>query len=183
MREFDGRLLESLERIHLCLESEIVKLSGLKATIVDSLREMARETRGYARLLEEISSAGRMIIEYALQLKNRGGQIAVKTDAMNQGFCAVRRAHLEEFGVLRLDIGEARLTWRDDGYNYLFYPDKVEMRSRDEKTTIKLFFSRPFGRKFLSDMGEILTCPLTVYVHPELEEILLGTPCAVTSPE
>ncbi|MDR1603759.1 MAG: hypothetical protein LBS10_03070 [Gracilibacteraceae bacterium] len=172
MQDCDGRVLESLERIYRCLEAEIEKLSDLRAVPLDGLREMARETKGYARLLEEISAAGRVVVEYALLLKRDDGRIALETDAVRQGFCAVRRVHIEEFGVLRLDLGDARLTWRDGGCNYLFYPDKLEMRAQDERTAVKLFFSRSFDRQFLRHKGDLLACPLTSYVHPELEEIL-----------
>ncbi|MDR1960792.1 MAG: hypothetical protein LBQ16_00750 [Gracilibacteraceae bacterium] len=172
MRETDGRLLESLEKIHRCLETEMEKLKDIKAAPADSLREMALETRGLARLLEEVSVSGRLVIEYALELRKRNGQIAVETEAVRQDFCAVRQVRVEEFGILRLTIADLCLTWRDGGYNYLFYPDKVEMRSRDEKSVIKLFFSQPFDQRFLCGQSEVLTCPRVLYLHPEIDGAL-----------
>ncbi|MDR1319945.1 MAG: hypothetical protein LBK56_00740 [Gracilibacteraceae bacterium] len=168
MRETDERLLEALERIYSCLTAEIENLRDIKVVTLENLREMARETRGYARLLEETSLSGRLIVEYALELKRSDGQIAVETDTVRQGFCPIRRVYIEEFGVVRLEIGDLCLTWRDGAYKYLFYPDKVEMRSQDEKTAVKLFFSRPFDRRFLGERGEILSCPRALYLHPEI---------------
>jgi hypothetical protein len=172
MRKNDARLLEALERIYRCLEQETAKLKDVKTASVDKLREMSAEARGYARMLEEISPSGRMIMEYALELQKRHGLVAVETETVTQGFAPVRKARVEEFGLLRLNIGEVRLSWKDGYYSYLIYPDKVEMRAPDEKTAIKLFFSRPFDKQFLRNCQGVATCANLVYLHPELAAVL-----------
>ena len=172
MLDKDQILLEGFERIFRVLDNEARNLKDVKSIHVERVRQWEREIRAYARILEDISLPARLILEHILELKYKSGQMAVEAENIIQGFSAINDVRVEEFGLIKISTGNIQLTWRDEVYNYLLYPDKVELRTIDEKTTIKLFFSHIFGRQDVLEFSEITTSPKLLYIHPTLQRYI-----------
>lgn len=172
MLDNDHILLDSFERIFRVLDQEAGKLKEVKSIHAERVRQWEREIRTYARILEDISLPARFILEHILELKHKAGQMAVEAENIIQGFSTISNVVVEEFGVIKISTGNIQLTWRDEFYNYLLYPDKVELRTIDEKTTIKLFFSQTFGRQDVLKFSAITASPKLLYLHPALQRYM-----------
>ncbi len=172
MHKTDQDLLESFEKIFRVLETESRNLKDVKSIHTERIRQWEDEVRSYARILEDISLPARLILEHLLKLKQKNGQVAVEAENIIQGFSAIHGVRVEEFGVIRVAAGSLNLSWRDEDYNYLLYPDKVELRTLDEKATIKLFFSHDFARQKVLYFSAIITCKNVLYIHPDLEKLI-----------
>lgn len=170
MFDKDQILLAGFERIFRVLDNEARNLKDVKSIHVERVRQWEAEIRAYARILEDISLPARLILEHILELKYKAGQMAVEAENIIQGFSNINDVRVEEFGVIRIATGNIQLTWRDEVYNYLLYPDKVELRTLDEKTTIKLFFSHVFGRQSVLEFSAIANSPKLLYIHPTLKK-------------
>ncbi len=168
----DQILLDSFERIFGVIEDEARNLKDIKSIHAERVRQWEKEIRAYARILEDISLPARLIIEHILELKYKSGQMAVEAENIDQGFSAINDIRVEEFGVIQILTGNIKLSWRDEIYNYLFYPDKVELRTVDEKSTIKLFFSHTFGRQDIHKFSDIITSSKLLYLHPVLQRFI-----------
>lgn len=168
----DNIILESLEKIYRVLENEIRQLQDIKSIHVLKIIEWGKEIRAYARIFEDISLPARMIIEHILELKFKAGQMAIETDNVTHNFSAIEDISIEEFGVIKISTGELHISWHDEDYNYLLYPDKVELRTADEKMIIKLFFSYNFSRQILQNFSQILHDPKVIYIHPNLKQYI-----------
>lgn len=164
----DEILLESFERIFRILADESKTLKDVKSIHCERIRQWDKEIRAYARILEDISLPARLIVEHVLELKYKAGLMAVEAENITQDFSAIGDVRVEEFGVIRISNGNLQLTWRDELYNYFLYPDKVELRTVDEKTTIKLFFSQVFGSQDVHKFSAITDSPKLMYIHPDL---------------
>ncbi|NLI93654.1 MAG: hypothetical protein GX434_16120 [Peptococcaceae bacterium] len=165
-------LLESFERIFQVIQNEVVNLRDTKSIHAERVRQWEKEIRAYARILEDISLPARMILEHILELKYKSGQMAVEAENINQGFSQINDVQVEEFGIIKISTGNIQLSWRDEFYNYLLYPDKVELRTLDEKSLIKLFFSHNFGRQDVHKFSEIAESPKLLYLHPTLQKFI-----------
>lgn len=172
MFDEDSKLLDSFERIYQTIDQEVNQLQETKSVYIHKIRQWKDEIRGYARILEELSLPARLILEHILELKQKEGQMAVAAESISQGFASVNDLWVEEFGVIRISTGTIELSWRDADYNYLLYPDKVELRTTDEKAVIKLFFSYNFGQQFLRKFSEVTSSPKLLYIHPDLQKYL-----------
>lgn len=171
MRE-DSHVLESLEDIHRFLEEALKPIAKVRSIHVSQLEYVLEGLRGQRRIVEELSHAARIVVEHVLESQLKGGQVAVEAEHFNQAYAFVRRVHVEEFGLIKVLLGGLEISWRDSSYTYYFYPDKVELRANDEKSAIKLFFSRAFSLQRVEQFPELLTSPNVVYVHPQLEKWL-----------
>jgi len=172
MQEHDQRLLESFERIFKVLKSEVENLKDLKSIHIELIKQLEAEVRTQARIIEEISLPARLILEHILELKHKSGQIAIETEYITQSFSSIFDVRIEQFGLIIISIGDLQLSWRDNNYNYLLYPDKVEIRNVDEKSTIKLFFSRDFGKQIINKFSAIINSPQLHYLHPSLKDFI-----------
>lgn len=172
MLENDQLLLDSFERIFCLLDQEADALKEIKSVHAERIRQWGKEIRAYARILEEISLPARFILEHILEIKHKSGQMAVEADNIKQGFSAITEVSVEEFGVIKIRTGNIQLSWRDDTYNYLVYPDNVELRTLDEKATIKLFFSHTFGSQDVQKFAALTESSRLLYLHPALEKYL-----------
>lgn len=172
MLKDDQILLDSFERIFRILDSEAANLKEVKSIHAERVRHWEKEIRTYARILEDISLPARLILEHILELKYKAGQMAVEAENIIQGFSIISDVKVEEFGVIKISTGNIQLTWRDEYYNYLLYPDKVELRTKDEKTTIKLFFSHNFGRQGVHKFSSVMNSPNLLYIHPILQRYI-----------
>lgn len=174
MQQEDELLLESLERIYRVLELETAQLKEIKSIHVEKIIEIEDEIRAYARIIEEISVPARMILEHVLVLKDKSGQMAVESSNINHNFSEIRNIKIDKFGLINIKTGGLELSWRDIDFNYYFYPDKVELRSKDEKSSIKLFFSLNFGRQTVKKFADIKKDQGVIYIHPMLNQIIEG---------
>ena len=174
MREEDAILLECLEDVYHTFEKALKKAQKVRSIHVRKFEQILDELRSERRVFEDISIPARLIVEQLLESQFRVGQVALEAEYLRQPFSGVESVKVEEFGIIRLKLGEVEITWRDGNYSYYLYPDKVELRARDEKSAIKLFFSIPFNRQTLERFLEIKTCPNVVYIHPQLENWLRG---------
>jgi len=170
MVDDDQKLLDSFERIYLALDQEILNLEATRAIYVERMRQWENEIKAYTRIIEEISLPARLILEHILELKHKSGQMAVEGESLTQGYSAINGVTVEEFGLIRISTGTIELSWRDENYNYLFYPDKVELRTVDEKAMIRFFFSHHFSRQHIKKLIEIADSPKLSYIHPVLKK-------------
>ncbi|NLP43258.1 MAG: hypothetical protein GX351_01390 [Peptococcaceae bacterium] len=172
MQEQDQKLLDSFERIFKVLKNESENLKDIKSVHIEKIRQLENEVRTQARIIEEISLPARLILEHILELKYKSGQIAIESEYINQSFSNIYDVKIEQFGLIIISTGDLELCWKDNKYNYLIYPDKVEIRNADEKSTIKLFFSRNFGRQIIYKFSAIIESSQLHYLHPTLKNYI-----------
>lgn len=168
----DQILLDSFERLFCVLEEESRNLKNIKSIHAERIRLWEKEIRAYARIFEDISVPARLIIEHILELKNKSGLMAVESQNISQSLSIINDVRVEEFGVITIFTGNLKLSWRDDFYNYLLYPDKVELRTVDEKTAIKLFFSHVFGEQDVHKFSAVTSSKQLLYIHPILQKYI-----------
>jgi hypothetical protein len=125
------------------------------------------------RLIEEVSPPCRLILEHLstfLDQPDRGigiryGQIRYSNGDF-LGFA------INEWGHVTLKIGNCRITWRDDEYQYMFYADKAVLRPYDiSKPEISLYFTFSLKyTKLLEEFPDVPGHPQTAYYQPDLFE-------------
>ncbi|MCO5386763.1 hypothetical protein [Desulfosporosinus sp.] len=170
MREEDSILLECLEDVYHTFEKALKKANQVRSIHVQKFEQLLVEIRSERRIFEDISIPARLIVEQLLESQFRVGQVAIEAERLKQTFASVAYVKVEEFGKIYIKIGELEVSWRDGNYSYYLYPDKVELRATDEKSSIKLFFSIAFNRQSVERFPEILISPNVVYIHPQLEK-------------
>ncbi|HHZ17428.1 MAG TPA: hypothetical protein PLJ33_04565 [Peptococcaceae bacterium] len=174
-RERDARYLEALEEItqnlwrireKYALDKEDNTPAAIRLKIVEEKITTER------RLIEEVSLPCRFILEHFSTFLGRldhtvgfswGQQFELGRGTLNN-------IYIHEWGNVSMMIGNFRLCWRDQDYQYLFYPDKVILRSVDQsKPEIHLFFNFSFKySKILSDFQDVVNHPQTLYCYPDL---------------
>lgn len=172
----DNRFLEAYEELTQTLWRCKEKYALLddenqpQALRIKTLEEKLTTER---RLLEEVSLPCRFILEHFSTFLGKPDH----TIGFRLGLLEVGRGNLNDFvvgewGNVCLIIGNIRLGWRDHDYQYLFYPDKVILRSYDRsKPEIHLFFNFAFKySKLLQDFHEVTVHKQTLYFHPDLLE-------------
>ena len=174
MREEDSLLLECLEDVYHTFEKALKKAQKVRSIHVRKFEQILEELRSERRAFEDISIPARLIVEQLLESQFKVGQVALESEYLRHSFACVDAVKVEEFGIIRVKLGEVEITWRDGNYSYYLYPDKVELRAIDEKSAIKLFFSIPFNRQTLERFPEIITSSNVVYIHPQLETWIRG---------
>jgi len=174
MREEDAILLECLEDVYYSFEKALNKAQKVRSIHVRKFEQILDELRSERRVFEDISIPARLIVEQLLESQFRVGQVALEAEYLRHPFTGVESVKVEEFGIIRVKLGEVEITWRDGNYIHYLYPDKVELRARDEKSAIKLFFSIAFNRQTLERFPEIIKSPNVVYIHPQLENWIRG---------
>ncbi|MCL1792077.1 MAG: hypothetical protein FWG40_12200 [Peptococcaceae bacterium] len=164
----DERILASLERISSVFNQELGDIQQDSSVHIQQLSAWSEEIRAYIRLFEEISSPARLVVEHVLDLKFNDGLLGVETENIKMDRSIIDSMQIFEFGVIQVVVGNMQLSWRDGDYNYYFYPDMVELRTADEKSLIKLFFSRNFARQTQVQFAALKNLPQVIYIHPEL---------------
>ncbi len=172
MREEDVLLLECLEDISHAIDQSLKDVVKIRSVHIPHLEELAEEIRNYRRIFEEISLPARLIIEHLMHCRQKYGQIALETGQITLAFTGIGKIKVEQFGIIKLKLGECELSWRDGDYKYYFYPDKVELRASDEKSAIKILFSYMFSQQIVEKFPELNHCPNVVYIHPQIEQWL-----------
>ncbi|SPF33147.1 conserved hypothetical protein [Candidatus Desulfosporosinus infrequens] len=174
MREEDEILLECLEDVYHAFEIALKKAQKVRSIHVRKFERLIDDLLSERRVLEDISIPARLIVEQLLESQFKVGQVALEAEYLRQSFASVESVKVEEFGIIRVKLGNVEISWRDGNYSYYLYPDKVELRATDEKSAIKLLFSIAFNRQTLERFPEILTSPKVVYIHPQLENWMRG---------
>jgi hypothetical protein len=169
MREEDTMLLECLEDVYHNFEKALKRVQKVRSIHVQKFERLLEELLSERRVFEDISIPARLIIEQLLEIQFKVGQVALEAEYLRQPFSGVESVKIEEFGIIRVKLGDVEIRWRDGNYSYYFYPDKVELRANDEKSAIKLFFSISFNQQTLERFPEVLKSPNVVYLHPQLE--------------
>ena len=169
MRIDDMLFLESLEDIYQVIEQSLKKVSKVRSVHVAHFEEWAEEVRSLRRMFEEISIPARLIIEHLMHCRNKSGQVSLETGQMSLAFTSIGSIKVEQFGIIKIKCGELETSWRDSSYNYYFYPDKVELRAKDEKSAIKILLTYAFTQQIVEKYPELIHCPNVVYIHPQLE--------------
>lgn len=170
MREDDQLLLECLEDVYHSVEETLKRVQKVRSIHVLKLERIQDELRSQRRVFEDISCPARLVVEQLLESQFRVGQVALEAEHISQPFGGVGAVKVEEFGSIRVRLGEVEMSWRDGNYSYYLYPDKVELRAMDEKSSIKLFFSISFTPQVLERFPELLTSPNVAYIHPQLQK-------------
>lgn len=123
------------------------------------------------RLIEEVSLPCRFIIEHFSAFMGKlDHTIGFRFGTLEVGRGILNDFTIDEWGNVYLIIGNIRLGWRDADYQYLFYPDKVILRSLERsKPEIHLFFNFAFKySKLIPGFSEVADHEQTLYWHPDL---------------
>ena len=168
----DNVLLDAMEEIHRVLRTTLHKLDQVSSVHVLLFERWGDELDSLRRIFEDISLPARLILEHLLESKHKGGLVALEAEHLRQSPAGVTTIRVEEFGIIKLTLGELEIAWRDNNYSYYFYPDKVVLHAIDEKSAIKLFFSLGFRRQLIESFPALVDCNNVVYIHPQIEEWL-----------
>lgn len=125
------------------------------------------------RLLEEVSLPCRFILEHFSTFMTKPDHtIGFRFGTLEVGRGILNDFSINEWGNVHVTIGNICLSWRDKDYQYLFYPDKVILRSYDRsKPEIHLFFNFAFKySKLLPEFSDLPYDEQTLYCHPDLLE-------------
>jgi len=77
---------------------------------------------------------------------------------------------INEWGHVTLKIGDCRVTWHDEDYQYMFYSDRFILRPYDIQKP-EIVFSFHFSLKYSKlpeDFGDVPGHPQTAYYQPDL---------------
>ena len=174
-RERDARYLAALEEITQTIRNcqEKYCLAGEENHPASwRLRALTEKLTTERRLREEVSLPCRFILEHFTTFMGKtdhtvgfsiGQQLELGRGNINDFI-------IGEWGNVCLTIGNIHLCWRDGDYQYLFYPDKVILRSIDRsKPEIHLFFNFAFKfSKILAEFKDVATNKQTLYCYPDL---------------
>lgn len=176
-QERDQKYLETLEEItrtlNLCEEKfALMEQNNPQAKRLKLLKNKLTSER---RLLEDISLPCRLILEhFSIFMGKPDHTIGFRLGMLEVGRGILNDFTIEEWGNIYIVIGNIRLGWRDKDYQYLFYPDKVILRSYDpSKPEIHFFFNFAFKySKVLPEFTDIVEDEQTFYIHPDFFESL-----------
>ena len=130
--------------------------------------EMAASER---RLIEEISPPCRLILEhFSTFLDQPDRSIGVRYGQVRYSNGDYLGFTINEWGHVTLRVGNCRITWRDDEYQYMFYADKVVLRAFDiqkPEITLSFTFSLKYT-KLLEEFPDVPGHPQTAYYQPDL---------------
>jgi len=154
------------------LEGALQQIKRVRSVHVTKLETWAEDLRSQRRIFEDISLPARLIVEHLIESQYKAGQVALAAEHLSLSLSNVGAVNVEEFGIIKIRLGELEISWRDGDYTYYFYPDKVELRAVDEKSAIKLFFSIDFSRHTVEKFPELMKTSNVIYIHPQIEEWL-----------
>jgi hypothetical protein len=123
------------------------------------------------RLIEEISPPCRLILEhFSSFLDQPDRSIGIRYGQSRYSNGDYLGYSINEWGHVTLKVGNCRITWRDDEYQYMFYADKVVLRAYDiqkPEITISFTFSLKYS-KLLGEFRDVPSHPQTAYYQPDL---------------
>jgi len=166
----DEELLDCIEQAYRFLEKSLLHLKKIKSVHVTKLETWSEDLRSQRRIFEDISLPARLITEYLLELQYNAGQVAIELDHLRLFSNNVCNVKVEEFGIIKVVLGDLEIFWRDCDYYYYFYPDKAVLRANDERSSIKLFFSVDFSKHISTRLAELNELSNVKYIHPQIEQ-------------
>jgi hypothetical protein len=123
------------------------------------------------RLVEEVSLPCRLILEhFSTFLDQPDRSIGIRYGQSRYSNGDYLGYAINEWGHVTLKVGNCRVTWRDDEYQYMFYADKVVLRAYDiqkPEITISFNFSLKYS-KLLEEFRGVQEHPQTAYYQPDL---------------
>jgi len=123
------------------------------------------------RIIEEISLPCRFILEHFSTFMGKFDHtLGYRVGQFQAGRALLSDFRVEKWGKIVLNMGNVQLTWRDEDYRYLFYPNKVVLRARDRiKPEMHLSFSFTFKHSHLLEMfKDVKNHPQVEYWHDDL---------------
>ncbi|MDD2234079.1 MAG: hypothetical protein PHZ11_02515 [Desulfitobacteriaceae bacterium] len=170
MAREDKEPLECLEEVYRVLEKTLLHIQKNRSIHVKKLETWAEDLRSQRRVFEDITLPARLIVEYLIELQYKTGQAALETEHLRLSSSNVCTVKVEEFGIIKVVLGNLEVSWRDCDYYYYFYPDKAELRAIDERFSIRLFFSSDFSKHVSARLTELSEMPNVKYIHPQIEQ-------------
>ena len=134
-------------------------------------RQLEELVASERRMLEEISPPCRLLLEhFSTFLDQPDRNIGIRYGQCRYANASYLGHTINEWGHVTLKLGNCRLTWRDDEYQYMFYSDKVVLRAYDiQKPEISLTFT--FSLKYsrlLEEFRDVPSHPQTAYCQADL---------------
>lgn len=176
-QERDNRYLQAIEEVTQKLWSckEKYKLADEENhPSTRRLKILEEKLTTERRLIEEVSLPCRFILEHFTSFMGKSDHTVGFSigQQFELGRGCINDFMINEWGNVCLAIGNIHLCWRDQDYQYLFYPDKVILRSVDRsKPEIHLYFSFAFKySKILEYFKNVPTDKQTLYCYPDLFE-------------
>jgi hypothetical protein len=166
----DEELLDCIEEVYRVLAKALLHMKKTRSIYVTKLETWAEDLRSQRRIFEDITLPARLIVEYLIELEYKAGQVALESEHLRLSASKVCTVKVEEFGIIKIILGDMEISWRDSDYYYYFYPDKVELRANDERSSIKLFFSLDFSKHIFTKLTELSELPNVKYIHPQIEQ-------------
>jgi hypothetical protein len=166
----DEELLGYIEEVYCFLEKALLHIKKNRSIHVARLETWAEDLRSQRRIFEDISLPARLVVEYLFELQYNAGQVALESEHLRLSSSNVCTVKVEEFGIIKVILGNFEIFWRDCDYCYYFYPDKVELRANDERSSIKLFFSIDFSKYISQKLTTLSKLPNVKYIHPQIEQ-------------
>ena len=127
------------------------------------------------RLIEEISAPCRLILEhFSSFLDQPDRSVGIRYGQSSYSNGDYLGYAINEWGHVTLKVGNCRITWRDDEYQYMFYADKVILRAYDiqkPEITISFTFSLKYS-KLLEEYPDVPGHPQTAYYQPDLFSLI-----------
>jgi len=172
-KELDNKLLEAYEDLARTFWQIKEVLADLKEDSPYYYRFSLIEKKltTERRMIEEISLPCRFILEHFSTFMGKPDHtLGYKVGKFQVGRALLSDFQIEEWANVVLNLGNVQLTWRDEDYKYLFYPDKVILRSCERiKPEIHLYFSFAFKYSHLLDIfQDVKDHPQVEYWHDDL---------------
>jgi hypothetical protein len=134
----------------------------------DSIKGMIDSER---RLIEEVSPPCRLIIEhFSTFLDHPDRAVTLRYGQFQYTGGSYLGYTINEWGHVTLMIGNSRVTWHDEEYQYMFYADRVVLRAYDlqkPEISFEFHFSLKYS-KLLDEFKDVPGHPQTAYYQPDL---------------
>lgn len=174
IKKQDSIILEKLEKLEQAtLSIQEADKDELRDNLYKTLLEKSADNiRTSRRSIEDLSLPCRMMLEhFTYFMGDYNHSMGFKLGQLLEGRAVLIDFVVQEWGNIILNLGNLTLRWRDEDYRYLFYPDKVMLKSKNRSNPdIHLSFS--FSFKYTQvhrRYGEIKDHPQVEYWHEELE--------------
>ena len=173
-KDRDGVILGNLEK----MEQYSLKIQeSYTEDFRDNLHEALlaasiRKIRTSRRAIEDLSRPSRMMLEhFSYFIGDHTHSMGYKIGQFLDGRSVLVDFEVEEWGNIVLNLGNITLKWRDEDYTYLFYPDKIMIKSKNRSNPdffLSFSFSFNYTKVHLRYKG-IKDDPQTEYWHEGLE--------------
>lgn len=150
MKEKDSIILEEIEKLERYSNEIRALFDGeIKDSLHETLLEKSiKKVQTSRRAIEELSMPCRMMLEhFSFFLGDYTHSVGYKVGQFLEGRSVLVDFEVQEWGSVILNLGNITLKWRDEDYSYLFYPDKVMIKSKNRSNS-DIFLSFSFSFKY-----------------------------------